>query len=369
MPGGPPGWRRPRLLCESMVWAIGAASPAGVDRLFRRAWASSSTTFPAPAAAGWCCRDLRWRSPTARRCCCAARTAPASRRCCGRWPGSCPRAGGLPSTGAWRRPTCSPRRSAYAGHLDAVKPQLTVGENLGFWAALFGGDRRRGARGLRSRGDRRPPGAPALGGAAAAARARAAAAGTAAAVASRRADGLARRRLGGAADRRGAAAARARRAGGHRDACAARARGARAGPELGGRRGGAGRDRSVPRRELGVSGGARALRARADAGAALGRRRGAGARVLRDRDAAGAARRRSGAGAAGGARGGEPVDRGAPRLPAAARPAVPGRPRGRHPRRAGAGADAARGAGGGEGAGALADDRAAAGRRGAVARR
>lgn len=29
-------------------------------------------------------------------------------------------------------------RIAYAGHLDAIKPQLTAGENLGFWAALFG---------------------------------------------------------------------------------------------------------------------------------------------------------------------------------------------------------------------------------------
>lgn len=29
---------------------------------------------------------------------------------------------------------------AYAGHLDAVKPQLTVAGNLGFWAALAGGD-------------------------------------------------------------------------------------------------------------------------------------------------------------------------------------------------------------------------------------
>ncbi len=29
---------------------------------------------------------------------------------------------------------------AYAGHLDAIKPQLTVAENLGFWAALLGGD-------------------------------------------------------------------------------------------------------------------------------------------------------------------------------------------------------------------------------------
>lgn len=32
---------------------------------------------------------------------------------------------------------------AYAGHLDAIKPQLTVGENLTFWAQLFGGDPKR----------------------------------------------------------------------------------------------------------------------------------------------------------------------------------------------------------------------------------
>lgn len=30
-------------------------------------------------------------------------------------------------------------RVAYAGHLDAVKPALTLAENLGAWAALFGG--------------------------------------------------------------------------------------------------------------------------------------------------------------------------------------------------------------------------------------
>jgi heme exporter protein A len=29
---------------------------------------------------------------------------------------------------------------AYVGHLDAVKPQLSVRENLGFWAGLAGGD-------------------------------------------------------------------------------------------------------------------------------------------------------------------------------------------------------------------------------------
>ncbi len=30
-------------------------------------------------------------------------------------------------------------RVALAGHLDAIKPQLTVAENLAFWTALFGG--------------------------------------------------------------------------------------------------------------------------------------------------------------------------------------------------------------------------------------
>jgi len=29
---------------------------------------------------------------------------------------------------------------AYAGHLDAIKPQLTIAENLAFWARLFDGD-------------------------------------------------------------------------------------------------------------------------------------------------------------------------------------------------------------------------------------
>ncbi|MEE9455370.1 MAG: heme ABC exporter ATP-binding protein CcmA [Paracoccaceae bacterium] len=34
----------------------------------------------------------------------------------------------------------------YAGHLDAIKPQLTVGENLAFWARLFDGDTLVGAK-------------------------------------------------------------------------------------------------------------------------------------------------------------------------------------------------------------------------------
>jgi heme exporter protein A len=36
-------------------------------------------------------------------------------------------------------------RLAYAGHLDAIKPQLTVAENLAFWGALFGADSVEGA--------------------------------------------------------------------------------------------------------------------------------------------------------------------------------------------------------------------------------
>lgn len=37
-----------------------------------------------------------------------------------------------------RSPDAFAERLAYAGHLDAIKPQLTVAENLRFWAALFG---------------------------------------------------------------------------------------------------------------------------------------------------------------------------------------------------------------------------------------
>lgn len=35
-------------------------------------------------------------------------------------------------------PDASAERIAYAGHLDAIKPQLTLRENLAFWAALVG---------------------------------------------------------------------------------------------------------------------------------------------------------------------------------------------------------------------------------------
>ena len=55
-------------------------------------------------------------------------------------------AGLLPSTGAVALDGHDLRadrdaygeRIAFAGHLDAIKPQLTVAENLAFWGALFG---------------------------------------------------------------------------------------------------------------------------------------------------------------------------------------------------------------------------------------
>jgi heme exporter protein A len=36
-------------------------------------------------------------------------------------------------------PDAYTERLAFAGHADAIKPQLTVAENLRFWSALFGG--------------------------------------------------------------------------------------------------------------------------------------------------------------------------------------------------------------------------------------
>lgn len=56
-------------------------------------------------------------------------------------------AGLLPATGTvvldgvalGRDPDAYVERLAYAGHLDAMKPQLTVGENLAFWARLYHG--------------------------------------------------------------------------------------------------------------------------------------------------------------------------------------------------------------------------------------
>jgi heme exporter protein A len=55
--------------------------------------------------------------------------------------GLLPRAAGaatLDGVELGRDPDAFVERIAYTGHLDAIKPQLTVAENLGFWAALFG---------------------------------------------------------------------------------------------------------------------------------------------------------------------------------------------------------------------------------------
>lgn len=38
--------------------------------------------------------------------------------------------------------------AVYLGHLDALKPQMTVAENLAFWTAMFGGDAALGAAAL-----------------------------------------------------------------------------------------------------------------------------------------------------------------------------------------------------------------------------
>jgi heme exporter protein A len=51
-----------------------------------------------------------------------------------------PEAGGIALDGADLGPDGLSEAVAYAGHLDAVKPQLSVRENLEFWAALYGGD-------------------------------------------------------------------------------------------------------------------------------------------------------------------------------------------------------------------------------------
>ncbi len=43
-------------------------------------------------------------------------------------------------------------RIAYAGHLDAIKPALSVAENIAFWAALFGAPRAAGPAALEAFG-------------------------------------------------------------------------------------------------------------------------------------------------------------------------------------------------------------------------
>ena len=92
----------------------------------------------------------------------------------------------------------------YLGHQDALKPSLSVAENLRFWTAFLGGDPGAldlGARGGRPRPAGRPAGELSLGRAAPAALARPADRGEAAALAARRADLRARRRRAGPARR------------------------------------------------------------------------------------------------------------------------------------------------------------------------
>ncbi|MFO1141122.1 MAG: heme ABC exporter ATP-binding protein CcmA [Amaricoccus sp.] len=56
--------------------------------------------------------------------------------------GLLPASGRIELDGRTATPDSLAEAVGYAGHLDAVKPQLTVGENIGFWAALLGGDPR-----------------------------------------------------------------------------------------------------------------------------------------------------------------------------------------------------------------------------------
>ena len=80
-------------------------------------------------------------SPSTRSCACSGRAAAASRRCCGRWPGSNPwTAGGCCSTGATRR--ACPRTSAGVGLMfqdHQLFPQRDVGGNVAFGLRMHGG--------------------------------------------------------------------------------------------------------------------------------------------------------------------------------------------------------------------------------------
>ena len=116
-------------------------------------------------------------------------------------------------------------RVRYLGHQDAVKPGLTVAENLRFWGGRRGG--RAGAGGGRSAAAGRPAGAHALGRAEAPAGDRPAGDGAGGAVAAGRADAGAGCGLGGAV-RRVAGGASGARAGSwwRRRICRCRWRGA-----------------------------------------------------------------------------------------------------------------------------------------------
>ena len=255
----------------------------------------------------------------------------------------------------------------YLGHADALKGALTAGENLAFWAGALGGDssprgRRRGAGARRPRPCRSTFRC---------ARSRPGRSG-----ASRSRGFSSRTRplwlldepttaLDAAAQAAFAAIMRAHlepgRDRGRRDPCAARARDARRTAARGGGRG-------------------RGVRAARDR-----RPRPFPARMARSPGASAAARRsarcsfsswsrscpsRSGPdlNLLGAARAGDPVDRGAARDPARARPAVPGRSRRRLARRDDQRLAAARTRGAGQMRGALDGERAAADRRHAALR-
>ena len=106
-----------------------------------------------------------------------------------------------------------PEQAHYLGHQDALKPSLTVAENLASGPRYLGGDgaARAGAGGRRARGAGRPAGRLPLGRPAAAAVARPAGGRPAADLAARRADLGARPRGAGHARRPDAAAPRRRR--------------------------------------------------------------------------------------------------------------------------------------------------------------
>ena len=102
----------------------------------------------------------------------------------------------------------------YVGHQDAVKPSLTVGENLQFWSQLSRrrrADNRRRAASGRSRATRQPAGGLSVGRATAAAFDRAAGSHTAAALAAGRTDLGARRAVARSARRSDAQPSRRRR--------------------------------------------------------------------------------------------------------------------------------------------------------------
>ena len=98
-------------------------------------------TWRCSAASGWCFATCRWPCQPAARWCSPGRTGRANPRCCGCWPASCGRRR-VGCCGTALTPLADlaehGRRVAYLGHQDAVKPGLTVTENLRFAARVSG---------------------------------------------------------------------------------------------------------------------------------------------------------------------------------------------------------------------------------------